>query len=1131
MNAPPIAILGHHQTSVARMIAQQGLTTHYERRDLKIVGTGGAEREVSFTVPNHWSDGAAETLAGKYARRAGVPSKTQDRPGFDHLPKRLRPQDAAPDATFGAETDARQVFHRLCSQWAFEAHQQGLSTPQEAEALYSEWYLCLEWQIAAPNSPQWFNTGLAHAYGLRGEPSGFWRFDGHDNSAAPDSYSWPNISACYILSVEDKLTGDGGIMDLWHREASLFRFGSGAGSNVTTLRAKGERLSGGGKSSGMMSWLKIGDRAAGAVESGGVTRRAALMRCGDVTHPEIEDFAVWKAREEQKVAALVMGSHLLHDLAERIEDAVRSHGIGSPQTRAAVADARAAKMPEGTIYQIAVLAEQARLDGHGERQDGQSPRALSIPRFNADWQSEAYETVSGQNSNNTIRVTDDFMRAMERDEAWDLRGVVDASVNRTIPAREVWDKIVMAAWQSADPGLHFTDTINQWHTAPEEGPIDASNPCSEYLHNNDTACNLASINVARFIPDRGSDSFVGLSSPEVGYDFAGLAYVAALWTILLEVSAGMASYPTATIARKSHAHRTLGLGMTNLGGLLMRQGIPYGSQQGTAWGGVLAAVINASAYHQSAIMAQRLGACEVWARNAPHATTVLARHLALLYRRACVTDTNGSLGRHMWQRMTGVDTSVLLPLEERACLAPREPLWCQGERADILHGAEVALSWYAQALEQAKFHGLRNMQLTVQAPTGTISFVLDADTTGIEPDYALVKHKNFAGHGWRKIVNEAALEALRALGWNPDDALAACDKILTTGYFDPLDPFPKGYHPRGHHNYNSAADVLRCAAQPKDALTPEQHLAMMATIQEHTSGAISKTVNLPRTATLGDVARAYARAYRLGIKAIALYRDGSKLSQPLSAAAKQAPAPYDLPALDVPTQGDIPKPPQAHTASPAQAPASSPAQAPVSSPAQALRVKLPSLRHGALALKVKLAGHTFYLHTGEYADGRLGEVFVDMGKQGGDLGGWVSAWAQTLSIALQHGTPLGAFLSTYEHHRAEPSGMVLWDDAPPAPLAHIRFARSPQDLICAILRAFYDDQGKRRSADAPALALPLSLPSDPAALAHQAPPVEPAPSSASAKGGDLCPNCNSFALKWSGKCQVCDVCHTTTGCS
>ncbi|MCW5747155.1 MAG: adenosylcobalamin-dependent ribonucleoside-diphosphate reductase, partial [Alphaproteobacteria bacterium] len=696
-------------------------------------------RQSGIEVPSDWSQVACDVIAQKYFRRAGVPAvlravQEDDVPGWLW---RHEADDAAlaklpAEQRFGGETDSRQVFHRLAGTWTYWGWKAGyFDGEQDARAFYDELCFTLAVQIAAPNSPQWFNTGLHWAYGIDGPSQGHHYVDYRTGrlTRSETAYGRPQPHACFIQGVADDLVGEGGIMDLWLRETRLFKYGSGTGSNFSRLRGSGEALSGGGKSSGLMSFLKIGDRAAGAIKSGGTTRRAAKMVVVDIDHPDIEAFVDWKVIEEQKVAALVAGSRLANRHLNAIMRAcVPEAADGSAfdpahnaELRREIRAARQAMIPENYIQRVIAFARQ----GY---------RHIEFPVYDTDWESEAYTTVSGQNANNSVRVTDDFLRAVAEDRDWQLTWRTTGAVARTVKARELWDRIGYAAWACADPGVQYDTTINEWHTCPESGRINASNPCSEYMFLDDTACNLASLNLMRF---RRSDGT---------FDAPAFEHACRLWTIVLEISVLMAQYPSARIAQLSHEFRTLGLGYANLGALLMSDGLSYDSDAGRATCAAITAIMTGVAYATSAEMAKELGAFPGFAPNRAAMLRVIRNH-----RRAAHGQSSG------YEQLT----TPPVPLDSAGC--PDKRL------------VDAAAQVWDRALALGEKHGYRNAQVSVIAPTGTIGLVMDCDTTGIEPDFALVKFKKLAGGGYFRIVNQSVPAALAKLGY--DDA--AIKRIVT----------------------------------------------------------------------------------------------------------------------------------------------------------------------------------------------------------------------------------------------------------------------------------------------------------------------------------------------------------------
>ena len=697
-------------------------------------------RLADIEVPKPWSQVACDILAQKYFRKAGIPAalKPVDEPGVPawlrrHVPDRVA-LDALPPAerTVG-ETTAQQVFDRMAGTWTYWGWKGGyFESEADARAFRDELCFMLARQMVAPNSPQWFNTGLHWAYGIDGPAQGHFYVDPAAGRVveSTSAYEHPQPHACFIQSVSDDLVNEGGIMDLWVREARLFKYGSGTGSNFSKLRGDGERLSGGGRSSGLMSFLKIGDRAAGAIKSGGTTRRAAKMVSVDVDHPDIEAYVDWKVIEEQKVAALVAGSKMTKrhldaviaacreaapDLGDGAYDVKRNAGL-----KAAARRARDCAIPENYVRRAIDAAKNG-------------AESFDFRTYDTDWDSEAYLTVAGQNSNNSVRLTNDFVQRVLDDGAWDLIRRTDGRVHKTMPARALWDKIGAAAWASADPGVQYDTTINEWHTCPAGGRINASNPCSEYMFLDDTACNLASLNLLAFRREDGH------------FDTALFTHCTRIWTVVLEISVLMAQFPSREIARLSYDYRTLGLGYANLGGLLMAAGLPYDSDGGRAIAAGISAVMTGVAYRTSAEMAAQLGPFPGFAANRDSMLRVIRNH-----RRAALG------GTEPYEELTVAPVPFIRPDCPDAGLA--------GAVADV----------WNEALAMGEAHGYRNAQVSVVAPTGTIGLVMDCDTTGIEPDFALVKFKKLAGGGYFKIINRIVPEALKTLGYDP----AQVDRII-----------------------------------------------------------------------------------------------------------------------------------------------------------------------------------------------------------------------------------------------------------------------------------------------------------------------------------------------------------------
>ncbi|HVP06836.1 MAG TPA: adenosylcobalamin-dependent ribonucleoside-diphosphate reductase, partial [Candidatus Acidoferrum sp.] len=669
----------------------------------------------NIEVPEAWSQVAIDILAQKYFRKAGVP--LVDAKGNPVLDDQGKPK-------LGSETDARQVFHRMAGCWRHWGEKYGyFESAKDAQVFYDELCYTLADQIAAPNSPQWFNTGLHWAYGITGTPQGHYFVDPHTHTLteAPNAYEHPQPHACFIQSVRDDLVNDGGIMDLWVREARLFKYGSGTGTNFSSIRGAGEPLSGGGASSGLMSFLRIGDRAAGAIKSGGTTRRAAKMVTLDLDHPDILDFVNWKVVEEQKVASLVTGSKVIRRQLADIFAAVKITSGGAskvetdpeknPKLKEALRTARRLSVPPTYIKKVLDLA-------------GQGVNSIDFEEFDTNWEGDAYLTVSGQNSNNSVRVPNSFFDRLNDGKEWELKRRTDGVKVKSVPASHLWEKICYSAWACADPGVQFDTTINEWHTCPEDGRINSSNPCSEYMFLDDTACNLASINLAKFLKEDGT------------FDIDGYLHTIRIWTTVLEISVLMASYPSPVIAQRSYDFRTLGLGYANLGTVLMRLGIPYDSAEGYAFCGAISSMLTGGAYVTSAELAKEQGAFPAFYRNRDHMLRVIRNHRRAAYN-ADKSDYEG-----LTVKPVGINPNYL---------------------TDTL--VQAARKVWDRALELGEVYGFRNAQSTVIAPTGTIGLLMDCDTTGIEPDFALVKFKRLAGGGYFKIINNSVPMALQKLGY------------------------------------------------------------------------------------------------------------------------------------------------------------------------------------------------------------------------------------------------------------------------------------------------------------------------------------------------------------------------------
>ncbi|MEM8835496.1 MAG: adenosylcobalamin-dependent ribonucleoside-diphosphate reductase [Planctomycetota bacterium] len=1006
-------------------------------------------------VPETWSQLATDIMVSKYFRKAGVPQ-------YDAFGEVVR--DESGEVVTGPERSARQVIQRLAGCWRHwgETHSY-FDSADDAQAFEDEMCYMLVHQMAAPNSPQWFNTGLNYAYGISGPAQGHYYVDPKTGRVklAEDAYSHPQPHACFIQSVEDDLVNDGGIMDLWIREARLFKYGSGTGTNFSKLRGENEPLSGGGKSSGLMSWLKIGDRAAGAIKSGGTTRRAAKMVCIDLDHPDIEKFISWKVREELKVAALVEGMK-------------------------AIAGEKASPSDSETF--------------------GETATRLGLV-LDYDFNGESYQTVAGQNANNSVRIPDHFFDAIDANGDWELRYRMSDEVAETVKAQDLWEQIAYAAWRCADPGVQYDSTINAWHTCPESGRINASNPCSEYMFLDNTACNLASLNLLKFYDEETRE-----------FDVAGYEHAIDLWTITLEVSVLMAAFPSKEIARLSYEFRTLGLGYANIGALLMRAGIPYDSDEARALCGMLTAILTGRSYRQSAVLASELGPFPGYKKNRDSMLRVMRNHR----RAAHGIDRQADEWEDLRVRPVPIDHELVD--QDGVALGNAKRL------------LDRAVKAWDDALALGEKHGYRNAQVTVIAPTGTIGLLMDCDTTGVEPDFALVKFKKLAGGGYFKIANGSLEPALFNLGYSdeqikaikihvlgalhlevPMPAAAGGDKDITfaewlkeAGLNDEdlrriNDALPGVFEIGFAFNAWTLGDeaLERCGMNAEQAkadmgfnflrargLTGEQvrvlntrvcgtqtvegapflkdehlpvfdcantcgdtgtrfikpggHIRMMAAAQPFISGAISKTINLPADASIDDIKDAYRLSWELGLKANALYRDGCKLSQPLS--TKSDANADDKDVLDMVEDDEAVEAAQVEVAGEVHELSAAIGGGDESTVVRTverivhrpMRRRLPDTRR-SLTHKFNIAGHEGYLTVGLYEDGQPGELFITMAKEGSTIGGLMDSLGTAVSVALQYGVPVQSLVNKFTHQRFEPAGMTTNGDIP--------FAKSLVDYI------------------------------------------------------------------------------------
>ena len=1174
-------------------------------------------------VPQKWSQVACDILAQKYFRKAGIPLKLRPQ-AEPALPEWLYPHVADTDAmspeeqtqTTG-ETSAKQVFDRLAGAWTYWAWKGDyFDSESDARTYYDEMRYMLCTQMAAPNSPQWFNTGLHWAYGIDGVSQGHYYVDHVTGKlqASTSSYERPQPHACFIQGVSDDLVNEGGIMDLWTREARLFKYGSGTGSNFSNIRGSGESLSGGGKSSGLMSFLRIGDRAAGAIKSGGTTRRAAKMVVVNIDHPDVEEFIEWKVIEEQKVAALVTGSKLIQRHLNKIMAACQ---LGTDENRcepaqntilnSAIKEARRFYVPDAYIKRVIQYASQGYT-------------SMDFKSYNTDWDSDAYNTVSGQNSNNTVRVTNEFLKAVENDADWSLLNRKDGKVAKTLKAQELWDKVGSAAWQCADPGVQFDTTINEWHTCPSAGRINASNPCSEYMFLDDTACNLASLNLITFYDKKTQE-----------FDIEGFEHAVRLWTTTLEVSVMMAQFPSKSIAELSYKYRTLGLGYANIGGLLMCCGLSYDSDAGRSLCGAISALMTGVSYVTSAEMAKELEPFAGYSADKENMLRVIYNH-----RQAVRGETTGYKNLEI----------LPVPLDHTNCPMPAI--------------TRAALKAWDLAYEQGTLFGYRNAQTTVVAPTGTIGLLMDCDTTGIEPDFALVKFKKLAGGGYFKIINQMVPESLKVLGYTEEQTkdiityavghgtLEGCpeigfDKLREKGFTDKelsilketlpeafdvtfaFNPYSLGEtfcketlkltdaqmrdmsfnmlaalgftkdEITAANNYCCGTMTLESAPHLKEEhlsvfdcasacgrlgtrfLSTESHIRMLAAAQPFISGSMSKTINMPNSASVSACLDAYMLSWKLGLKCNALYRDGAKLSQALYAAFTEDESDNNAAAEELAAQ---PKAAQAARI------AEKIVEKVIDTAAwQGKRRSLPMRRKG-YTQKATVGGHKVFLRTGEYQDGTIGEIFIDMHKEGAAFRSLMNSFAMSISLGLQYGVPLEEFVDAFSFTRFEPCGMVTGNDAIKmassildyifrelavsylgrTDLAHAELSDMQSDAVGSYKDYTHGDiaaaasghslasQGYIRqnlhrlqteAQTAIAAALPtdaedeadvMPTPQSDGDAASEEPPLNAIPEAlrqARMKGyeGDACNECGNFTLVRNGTCMKCDTCGGTSGCS
>ena len=1154
-------------------------------------------------LPSGFSGVPGKVCAQKYLRKAGVPKHVRKVPE-DGVPvwlqrstpdhERLQTLDAG--NRMGGETDGRELFRRLAGTWTYWGWKYGyFASEADARAYFDEMCYLIASQRSAPNSPQWFNTGLHWAYGIEGPAQGHSFVDPETGKleSSTNAYEHPQPHACFIQSVSDSLVGGSeSIMGLWNREALLFKYGSGTGSNFSRIRGAGEPLSGGGSSSGLLSFLKIGDRAAGAIKSGGTTRRAAKMVTLDLDHPDIEEYIDWKSSEEEKVSALVIGSNILQKHANSLMDAIWEFGDDdgrfdqktNPHLRRAMVRAIREHVPQPHIQRILDLSKQGW-------------KGVDFEILDTNWQGEAYLTVSGQNSNNSVRVPNQFMDSVKQGGDWNLywRTELERSEAedrepepcKTMDAGDLWDKVAYTAWACADPGVQFDTTINEWHTCPEGGKINGSNPCSEYMFLDDTACNLASINLLHYY-DLNTQTF----------HIEDFRHSVRLWTTTLEISVLMAQFPSEEIARKSYEYRTLGLGYCNIGSLLMHMGIPYDDERAYAICGAITSIMCGETYSTSAEMASILGPFADYERNSEHMLRVMRNH-----RRAAhdspVDDYEGL---------------TVSPMGINAKKCPKDLL-------------EAARESWDRAVREGEEHGYRNAQTTVIAPTGTIGLIMGADTTGVEPQFSLVQFKTLAGGGSLRIVNKGVPSALRRLGYSDSECktieeyiigtgkIAGCpslpvDRLMEAGlsakdlteieskmgdvfdirsafapsllgkelctgslgmteeqyedaFFDTLgflgftqeEVEAAGEHIFGNLTIEGAPGLKEehlavfdcatpCGSKGTRSIAWPAHVKMMAAAQPFISGAISKTINMPSNSTVDDVREAYNLSHTTMNKACAVYRDCSKLSQPLMNKLVE-----DTDLTEEISEEDPIERMVEETVKVLPVPEA------VAQPVAesfvdfiATRRALPDKKR-ATSTKARIGGHSVRLITGEYPDGKLGEIILVTSKEGAAWRAMLNQFAIAVSIALQHGVPLEAFIKVFTFQKFEPSGQVVGGSG------RVKMASSLVDWIfreLAIEYAGRDDLAHVAAEDFDQFSISkpeitdlgvmrtegekrdIQMTLDAAVTPIQERDAE-ARARQAARGlgftGDICDDCGSSQMVRNGTCLKCNDCGSTTGCS
>lgn len=1081
----------------------------------------------TFTVimPDSWSQIAVDILTQKYFRRRGIPQYLK-KVYEEGVPQWL--QRSVEDTekmgielgTYSGEDDARMVIHRLAGGWTYWGWKGGYFQDEDsARAFYDEIRHMLIYQKAAPNSPQFFNTGIHWAYGiLGGESQGHYYYNSELEKVvlSTSSYERPQVHACFIQSVEDNLIEEGGILDLALRESRIFKFGSGSGTNFSPIRAKGEPLSCGGTSSGLMSFLKIGDVIGGVIKSGGATRRAAKMVTLDYDHPEIMDYTSWKLTEENKIISLMVGSRIIQDSIDKILQAFKESGNANiktnPKLFEAMKEAYRNKIPISYLGQILSLLSQGITD-------------LKWEVFTSDFNGNGYGSVSGQNSNNSVRVSHEFLEAVRHDDNVELKYRTDTTKTTTVKARKIWNDMSRAAWSCGDPGIQYDDNINDWHTCPNSGRINGSNPCSEYMFLDDTACNLASMNLVAFEQEDGA------------LDVSAFVHATRLWTIILEISVYMAQYPSKKIAQLSHDFRTLGLGYANLGALLMRSGMPYDSDEGRAYSAYITALMHGASCEMSAEMAAKFGPFPGFKANREDMLRVMQNH-----RRAVIGEP---------------------------CQGVRiQPMSLNKDYISEEQFRYLSKLW-DRVIDKGHKYGYRNAQTTLLAPTGTIRLLMDCATSGIEPEYNFVTFKTLTGGGYMKIVNHSVITALQRLNYSDSEIHAILEYMLGTSSLDKCNiigrdelvkrglndeevnlinkALPSAFSlesvfskwiigdaifkrlkisPEKYNNESGfsllrflgftsdqirAADLVICGHQNLEhaphikpehipifdcsnkngdgqrAISPEAHIMQMAAVQPFLSGAISKTVNTPESATIEDLSNLMLLGEEVALKALAIFRDKSKQSSVYSSKIAQ-----ELEQILSKSSAD-----------------------PVSS-SRAEREVLPPQRSG-YTQRVSIGGqqNIFYHTTGENQAGDIREIFVSGGDyQGAAYKELMHAFVKLCSISLQHGTPLEVIINSFAYTEFPPNGLVTGDP-------NIRFARSWIDYIMRQIGIHYRSMNHLGHVF-----------EEHEAVGKNDTQNSPHHKVQDGYTGEICmnPECRSVRMRRDGACSFCEDCYSTTGC-